>query len=156
VTHPDCPPDHRAGITVALAIHDQAAVPGSTPVKEGTMTESEPMRPPAGEPMDPDAAALLAALLEAQEWRFAKTMAHNPHDYTLRKTWADDQAFQAAVRFIRAHGVTERYPCPKRGRKYTVLFLGGWKYWTMGFPLDPDPRTHHSRNTILINRKMVD
>lgn len=98
------------------------------------------------QPPQPAELAEIEALLEAAEWRFAKTMPENPHEYTLRKTWGDEGAFARVVEFIRAHGETERYPPGSRNR-YKVLVLGGHKFWTMGWPVD---------KTILINRKPVE
>ena len=85
----------------------------------------------------------IAELLEAQEWIFAKTMPENPHWYTLRRKWARDRDFARVVRLIRKYGVAERYP-PGSKNRYTVMVLGGFKYWTMGWPVE---------KTILINRK---
>jgi hypothetical protein len=88
-------------------------------------------------------ASRIESTLTSHRWIFAKTVPHNPHWYTLRREWADDALFDEVVTYIRVHGINERYG----GRDYTVLFLGGFKYWTMGSPLD---------QTILINRKPVD
>jgi hypothetical protein len=88
--------------------------------------------------------------LESQEWKFARTaVKNNPPWYTLRKSWENCEQFQEVALYIREHGVVERY----RGHRYIVLSLGGYAYWTMGFPIDPDPNAPSSRNTILINRK---
>jgi hypothetical protein len=91
-------------------------------------------------PASPAQREAMRVLLEGQQWRFAKTMPQNPHEYTLRNTWSVDAQFQQAVRFIRQHGYVERF----KGRPYVVLDLGGWHYWTMGAPL---------ADTRLINRK---
>ena len=87
----------------------------------------------------------VTSLLEASEWRFAKTMPENPHWYTLRKTWTDDAAFVEVVEFIRKYGYKEVWPPGSRNR-YTVMDIGGYHYWTMGSPIP---------KTILINRKPV-
>lgn len=71
------------------------------------------------------------ASLLAAEYRYAKTMPENPHWYTLRKTWADDEAFIECVEYIREVGYIEKY----KGRKYTMFNLNGYKYWTMGAPI---------------------
>jgi len=86
-------------------------------------------------------------LLQA-EYRFAKTMPENPHWYTLRKTWADDAAFRECVGFMREFGYTEIF----KGRKYTMFNLNGYKYWTMGAPIDKPDGTPC---TILINRARI-
>ena len=88
--------------------------------------------------------ARVTQLLESHDWIFAKTMPQNPHWYTLRRDWGNDEDFDMTVQFIRENGYTERWPDPVRGSPYTVLDLNGFHYWTMGAPI-PD--------TILINRK---
>ena len=81
--------------------------------------------------------------LEAKSWRFAKTMPHNPHFYSLREEWQNPDDFSKAVRYIRENGVPKMFD----GREYTVLYHNGFKYWTMGDPLV---------DTYLINRAEVD
>jgi len=80
-----------------------------------------------------------AKLLLSNEFRFAKTMPQNPHWYTLRKNWDDDQAFAEVVQFIRDHSYTEYF----YKKPFKMFLLNGFKYWTMGAPVD---------QTILINR----
>jgi len=71
-------------------------------------------------------------------WRFAKTMADTPHEYTVRGQTPDEE-FEAFVRYTREHGYKARF-----GRStYMYLNLDGWKYWTMGWPVE---------KTIVINR----
>jgi hypothetical protein len=77
---------------------------------------------------------------------FARTMPHCPHEYTVTQTWApvDERLeFEAAVMFIREHGVSERF---ERNR-YRKLEVDGWKFWSMGWP---------AHQTIIINRAHVD
>ena len=80
-----------------------------------------------------------AQLLLANEFRFAKTMPQNPHWYTLRKTWANDKEFAEVVAFIRANSYTEYF----FKKPFQMFLLNGFKYWTMGAPIDI---------TILINK----
>ena len=80
--------------------------------------------------------------LERASYRFAKTMARNPHFYTTRKTWESGKEFEQCVQYIRDVGFVERY-----GRTdYVVFILNDFKYWTMGNSLD---------KTKLINRKTL-
>ena len=80
-------------------------------------------------------------ILESQTFKFAKTMAsHNPHSYTLKKTWENQKLFEQIVFYIQQYGNKER--C--KHKYYTQLYLGEYKYWTMGYPIN---------QTILINRK---
>lgn len=66
-------------------------------------------------------------------WHFAKTAAKtNPHWYIVRKELNADKDFDFAVMYIREHGKKEWL----WGRSYICLYIDGWKYWTMGDPLD--------------------
>lgn len=96
--------------------------------------------------------ARLAELLENAEWRFAKTMAHNPHHYTLRKTWTRDEDFVWCVERIRTLGYRVKF----QGHWYTQLDVNDHFYWTMGWPigsLDWGWDRLNVAGTILINRK---
>lgn len=77
--------------------------------------------------------------LEKASYRYAYTMPQWPHHYTLRKTWEKDEDFVEAVNYIREHGVPEMFGRHRR----IYLYHKGYKYWTMGNPID---------QTILINR----
>lgn len=87
----------------------------------------------------------VSALLAAAEWIFAKTMPQNPHEYTLRRDWDDDD-FVFVVEYIRKHG----YPGSFGGRTYIYLDAGDHFHWTMGAPINNADGTPC---TILINRK---
>lgn len=83
---------------------------------------------------------VLFDLLEEKSWKFAKTAAKkNPHWYTLRDKWGDDPEFDKVVVDIREKGKTEWF----WGKPYIIFEHNGWKYWTMGAPID---------ETILINK----
>ena len=90
----------------------------------------------------PEKLERVRGLLEGHRWIFAKTMPQNPHHYTLRREWDRETEFVEAVEFIRQNGEREIF----QGRRYTVLVIDSWKYWTMGAPLD---------QTILINRAAI-
>ena len=103
-----------------------------------------------------DMARLEDLLFNKARWRFASTMADNPHSYTLRRQWANewaegDQDFQWAVQTIRTIADREKFPpSGPHARWYTVLHLRGAKFWPMNFPINyRDGRWC----TILINRK---
>ena len=78
--------------------------------------------------------------LTGHRYIFAKTMPENPHHYTLRKDWQDDEAFDRVIRIMRQYGYKETW----KGRPYTQFTVNQYKYWTMGAPIN---------QTILINRK---
>jgi hypothetical protein len=65
--------------------------------------------------------------VEKAPWRFAKTMPDEPHEYTVRGE-APDVEFEVFVHLIRGHGYSADY----KGRTYTYLNVGEWRYWTMG------------------------
>jgi hypothetical protein len=104
-----------------------------------------PVSPPADEP------ARVAGLLAVCPWVFAKTMPHNPHEYTLRRAWERDGDFVPVVQFIRFYGYVERFPDPANGWPYVMMKVGRFKYWTMGDRCEPGP--YGPGDTILINRK---
>jgi SAM-dependent methyltransferase len=81
--------------------------------------------------------------LESNDWRFAKTAKlKNPHWYSLKNTWIDQLQFEEIVMLIRENGIEESF----WNIKYICLHYNGWKYWTMGAPLE---------ETILINKTFV-
>ena len=90
--------------------------------------------------------------LESHEWRFAKTMPDNPHEYTTKKSWDDPREFEWTCLLIRARGKKRKY----NGSWYVQLDLGDYTYWSMGWPCRPLPgRPEHSA-TMLINRKRIE
>jgi hypothetical protein len=91
----------------------------------------------------------VTALLNAQKWVFAKTMPENPHEYTVRKNWENDDDFVFVVKYIRANG----YPFKFGKSIYTQLDVGEHFYWTMGAAINtPDGKPY----TIILNRKRLD
>lgn len=97
----------------------------------------------------------LGRLLEAQKYQFARTMAYNPHWYTLRKKWLDpEHEWIWTVERIRAWGYKQKY-----GKSwYTCIDINEHFYWTMGLPIGSiavegwDWLNIHG--TTLINRKV--
>ena len=74
-------------------------------------------------------------------WRFAKTMSHIPHEYTVRGQTPDDEFNEFAL-LIRQVGYKRRF-----GKAtYTYLNIDGHRYWTMGAPLEA---------TTIINRALL-
>ena len=86
--------------------------------------------------------AIVEAMLEAHEWRYAKTMPKTPHWYTLidRHEWEPEE-FYRCVQAIRLYGERRMFG----SWPYVELDLGEHTYWTMGYPV---------RGTTLINRKV--
>ena len=82
------------------------------------------------------------AFIAKAPWTFAKTMPDNPHDYTVRGQTPDGE-FEQVVLLIREHG----YKRPLGRTTYTYLDVDGWRYWTMGAPLE---------QTTIINRAIVE
>ena len=79
-------------------------------------------------------------ILQSKVWLFAKTAKDkNPHWYTLRSTFDDNDRFDNIVLLLREFGNEENF----WNVKYLCLYHKGWKYWTMGSPVD---------ETILINK----
>jgi len=84
----------------------------------------------------------MCRFVQSSRWIFAKTMPQNPHEYTLRESAASQAAFDAFIVQIRAHGVEIVFA----GSRYTCLDFAGYRFWTMGAPLD---------KTILINGRRL-
>lgn len=84
-------------------------------------------------------------ILSAQSWIFAKSMPQNPHEYCLRRNFINDEDFVFAVKYIRENGVEYVFG----GRRYIVFNMNGYRYWTMGAPINNADGSHL---TILINR----
>ncbi len=87
--------------------------------------------------------AFIDAFVAERRWQFAKTYAETaPHEYTVRD-WMpgkeSQERFDQFICLIRQHGVIEKF----WGEPHTYLYVGDWKYWTMGAPVD---------ETIVINR----
>jgi hypothetical protein len=99
--------------------------------------------------MDPD--ELTPEMFIANSgWRYAKTMPECPHEYTVRDlspggprtTAMGDAEFEWFVRLIREKGELAEWG----GRVKPYLQVGGWRYWTMGAPVE---------ETTIINREPV-
>jgi len=81
------------------------------------------------------------ALISGWSWTFAKTMPQCPHWYVVRSP-ENEEAFIEFVEYIRIHGVEEQF-----GQStYLYLYLGEYKYWTMGNPVP---------ETTIINRALA-
>ena len=70
---------------------------------------------------------------------FCKDNARNTSFLHLKR---DKKQFEAVVVYIRKHGIKEEFV----GKQYIYLYLGNFKYWTMGEAI---------KDTILINRVTV-
>lgn len=96
--------------------------------------------------MAPEQFQRIGRLLATHPYRFAKTMPHNPHWYTLREEWQDvgDEVYNEVITAIREHGYDEWFG----GRKYRVLNVNGFKHWTYyGATVE---------EVIVLNRKPLD
>ena len=78
-------------------------------------------------------------------WRFARTMAANPHEYTLRK-WSDEGTFERVVKFIWHRG----YDRQGFGRTWRSLDVGDSYLWVCTRPGPDVPAP--TADTELINR----
>ena len=91
--------------------------------------------------------------IEQVAWKFAKTMPQYPHWYTIRwdKPELDDM-FCWFAQHIREVGYVEKF----KGRNYTLLAIGEWKYWTMGAPIRLMNEIPRIQNTFVLNRAKVE
>lgn len=73
----------------------------------------------------------LRELIARCEWRFAKSMPENPHDYIVKgKCALTDEEFEYFVRMQRKHGVEG----PWSNHTEQFLHINGYKYWTPSGP----------------------
>lgn len=80
--------------------------------------------------------------VEVCTWIWAKTMPNIPHEYIVRGQSLPERDFVDFVKIIREYGVEEYW----KRYKNKYLYLDGFKYWTMGNPID---------ETTIINRQKV-
>lgn len=82
--------------------------------------------------------------ISKQTFRKAVTAKRNPHAYIVRhkSVVGTDDEFVDAVMFIREHG----FEIMLWGKRYTVYYLDGHFYWTMGDPIE---------TTIILNQNNV-
>jgi hypothetical protein len=71
--------------------------------------------------------------INGSRWKFAKTMASIPHEYTV-KDWAPERLplFNEAVMFIREHGYKGKF----FSKTYLYYDVDEHQYWTMGNSLE--------------------
>ena len=94
-------------------------------------------------PLSDEDLAFLRDCIARNNWTFAKTMPKIPHFYIVRnRCTLSGEEFDRFVRLQRDFGT------PMRWGKYTFpyLIIDGWKYWTMGAPIE---------ETIIINRAEI-
>jgi hypothetical protein len=90
--------------------------------------------------MEKEDYGFLVETINSQKWIVAQARPKNPHAYCLKKNFENEVDFERFVLLIRKYG----YKIKWRDRQtYTCLDIDGYRYWTMGFPLN---------ETILINR----
>jgi len=80
--------------------------------------------------------------ITSKSYRFAKTMPNNPHFYSIKREWNNDENFFKACQYIRDNGKVEFY----KGYPYVVLYIDNYKYWTMD---------RNIRDTEIINRALA-
>jgi len=86
--------------------------------------------------------AAVTMILWKTQFTFAKTMASIPHEWSEKNEWHSEKLFKDIVVYIRNNGVKEKF----HKKEFTYLYLNGYKYWTMGNPLE---------TTRIINRAKV-
>ena len=101
-----------------------------------------------GQPIPQDQIDRVRLFLGNIDSRFAKTMPRIPHWYCVvhpSKRETDPQLredFEYVVHFIRHYGYKGEF-----GKtRYTYFDLDGWKYWTMGDPVEA---------TLILNREKI-
>ena len=75
--------------------------------------------------------------IDVVRWKFARTMAFAPHEYTVRE-WEPEREpeFDAFVTLIREAGELRYWPVSGRRREVNPsLDVDGWEYWSVGDPV---------------------
>jgi hypothetical protein len=70
--------------------------------------------------------------IAAQAWTYSKSYPRNPHDYVVKEFCAMPELWDGVVQYIREYGQRERF----YRAQYMYLYIGEWKYWTMGAPIE--------------------
>ena len=81
----------------------------------------------------------VSELLEAAAWIYAKSMPQWPHEYTLRKTWEEDDQYARVFRYIHEHGYDRKF----YRKTFRSLIVGDYYYW---------PMTDDINKSLLMNR----
>ncbi len=82
-------------------------------------------------------------LISRVQWTWAKTYISIPHEYIVRgKCGLTDDEFVYFINAQREHGIPEQW----HKYNFPYLYIDGYKYWTMGSPID---------ETTVINRQKV-
>jgi len=77
----------------------------------------------------------VASNLLSAKWKFARTAAKaNPHWYSVRTSWENDDEFFEAVQHVRRHGKRVVWGS---GLEFIVLNINHHRFWTMGCPIRP-------------------
>jgi hypothetical protein len=73
--------------------------------------------------------AEIEQFIASNSWKYARTLAHIPHEYVTRDRCHDEFEFERFVLWIRRIGVRRRF-----GKSYFVYldFHDGWSYFSMG------------------------
>jgi hypothetical protein len=90
-----------------------------------------PLRGPQSE--DPEERMMIVDLLLTHPWKSATSKRYEklPHQYTLRKQWADDEAFLWCVSHVRKVGYEKFFI----GRIWVYYDIGPDCYWDCGGPV---------------------
>lgn len=83
--------------------------------------------------------------IKSNAWTYSKKFSKTAeHDYIVYDYLDDEnkKTFRSFVLFIRKNGKAEYF----WGKKYIYYYLDGYKYWTMGSPIE---------QTIILNRAKV-
>lgn len=87
----------------------------------------------------------VGAILEEQQYKFARTMPWLPHWYTLKETWDDPALYRDVIAWILCHGELRVWGKKRTVRRY--FDYRQYRYWAM--TTDPD-------ESILLNRAKIE
>ena len=97
---------------------------------------------------------MIRKIIREHRWIFAKTYAaFCPHEYTLRKEWADDAEFRTLVKHIWTLGVEAYFGKKTQANRYWFDHENGYYYFI--FPEDTDETGNTTEAVCLVNRAKI-
>ena len=93
-------------------------------------------------------------VIAGHRWIFARTYAaFCPHEYTLRREWAEDAEFRLLVKHIRKYGAEAFYGKKKYANRYWFDHENGYYYFIT--PEDTDGEGNVAESCVLVNRAKI-
>ncbi len=103
---------------------------------------------------DPAEVEKIRRLISEHEWRFAKSMPYVPHEYSLRKGWANKDDFDVLLNFVWDNGVEAYFGNNAGPKRYWFDYQTGYYYFVCPEDFTEDRKA--APVCVLINRGRID